>query len=193
MVNNMGKAPYDERNEADYREISIRIASALETMECKATIPVTQKELSKLARCSRGTLRNRRWPLERLKELKRVRHQANIYKPKKVTLEHRTAIEIHIEDKKTLVKQLDRSRSEIANWLDKYRESEIERKTLHRANEILQRTKTSLEDRVAEQHIEIAELRNLLKQAQPKNVVVSFQRASRKTLKKVLASKTGKS
>src|SRR5437763_1817668 len=71
----MSKAPYDDRNDADFREISSRIRSALDRMEMDPTIPARETELAARASCSRGTLRNRVWPLDRLKTIKQQRLQ----------------------------------------------------------------------------------------------------------------------
>jgi hypothetical protein len=141
-------APYDERNELDYREMSKRVADALEEIDRDPSIPATQNELVKRAKCSRGTLRNRRWPLERLKNISAKRKETNRVRNRKITLEHRTTVEVHIEDKRRLLEQLEKSRDEAAIWYDKYKDVESEKNKLLRINELLIGENTSLKKRV---------------------------------------------
>jgi len=97
---NAKPAPYDEKNAADYHELSLRIATALETLEHDETIPATQTALTQLAGCSRGTLRNRGWPLDRLKLIKEKRAAKPAPPPPQ------TATEIEKSDRKKLYDDL---------------------------------------------------------------------------------------
>jgi DNA-binding GntR family transcriptional regulator len=69
------RAPYDDRNKADFNEITQNIKAALKVLERDPGIPVTEASLAELAKCSRGTLRNRVWPLERLGAIKVSRNK----------------------------------------------------------------------------------------------------------------------
>lgn len=62
--------PFDARNEADYYKLTDQIESALQKIESDGRIPATQNKLADLAKCSRKTLNNRKYPIERLNQIK---------------------------------------------------------------------------------------------------------------------------
>lgn len=62
--------PFDERNQQDYMLVTKRIQDALEQMANDRRLKRTETNLARLAGCSRGTLRNRKWPMEQLQKLK---------------------------------------------------------------------------------------------------------------------------
>lgn len=62
--------PFDERNQQDFMLVTKRIQDALEQMANDRRLKRTETNLAKLAGCSRGTLRNRKWPMEQLQKLK---------------------------------------------------------------------------------------------------------------------------
>lgn len=62
--------PFDERNQQDFMLVTKRIQDALELMANDRRLKRTETNLAKLAGCSRGTLRNRQWPMEQLQKLK---------------------------------------------------------------------------------------------------------------------------
>jgi len=62
--------PFDERNQQDYMLVTKRIQDALEQMANDRRLKRTETNLARLASCSRGTLRNRKWPIEKLQKLK---------------------------------------------------------------------------------------------------------------------------
>lgn len=62
--------PFDERNQQDFMLVTKRIQDALELMANDRRLKRTEINLAKLAGCSRGTLRNRTWPIEQLHKLK---------------------------------------------------------------------------------------------------------------------------
>lgn len=62
--------PFDERNQQDYMLVTKRIQDALEKMANDRRLKRTETNLARLADCSRGTLRNRKWPMEKLQKLK---------------------------------------------------------------------------------------------------------------------------
>lgn len=151
-------APYDERNASDYREMSRRIADALEEIERDPDIPVTQKELAKRAKCNRGTLRNRGYPLTRLRDIAAKRKENSRGKSKKITREHRTEVEVHIEDKKRLLEQIEKIRTEAATWFNKSNESEEAKGKIEREKEALLSEIGSLNERIASSNERIARL-----------------------------------
>lgn len=181
-------APYDKRNEADYEDISGRIRTTLFEMAQDPAIPVTEKELARRAECSRGTLRNRGWPLTELKKIKRQRKDGASNKTGRVTPEHRSNVDKHIEDKKQLLQQLHSCRNELAVWVDKNKELEDDKKKLTRSNAVLQKAKEALERRVTELVLEKSELRKRLDEEQAKRVVVPLKKPPRSS--KTSATKT---
>lgn len=62
--------PFDERNQQDFMLVTKRIQDALEQMANDRRLKRTETNLARLAGCSRGTLRNRQWPMEQLQKLK---------------------------------------------------------------------------------------------------------------------------
>jgi len=66
--------PFDDRNNRDFEEMTVRIRQGLELIRKKKSLDPTQATLEKLAQCSRRTLSLRRWPIE---ELKRIKDERN--------------------------------------------------------------------------------------------------------------------
>lgn len=62
--------PFDERNQQDFMLVTKSIQDALQQMANDRRLKRTEINLAKLAGCSRGTLRNRKWPIEQLQKLK---------------------------------------------------------------------------------------------------------------------------
>lgn len=136
----MNKAPYEERNAQDYFLITQNIDEALKKLEENPNLPVTEVMLAKLAGCSRGTLRNRVYPIEKLKEIKEVRTKKE-NKPRafKITSAQRIEVNVHIEEKKVLAEKLRQSRSEVAVWVNKYFELEKDYQDLQRMLKLLKK------------------------------------------------------
>lgn len=179
----MFKAPYDAKNETDYQKITDNILAALKQIEHNPKEPATQANLAKLAKCSRGVLRLRGWPIEKLKGIKKKRKAAAIGKTAgEITVDHKDPVEIHLEDKRLLLEQLDKSRTECAKWTVKYKELESEKNKLHRSNEVLQKENSSLKERNSELERGKADLKKSLEQKRAKDVVIPFK--ARNTPKK---------
>lgn len=72
---NMSSIPpaLQEKNEQEFVTVTRRIQEALARIESDPNLKTTQDVLAQLADCSRGTLNNRKWPLERLREIKVAR------------------------------------------------------------------------------------------------------------------------
>lgn len=75
--------PFDDKNESDFSAITEKIQAALSIIENDANVPVTCEELAKLANCSRKTLNNRSWPIEKLQQIKTERRKHKEEKTKK--------------------------------------------------------------------------------------------------------------
>jgi chemotaxis regulatin CheY-phosphate phosphatase CheZ len=106
--------PFDERNQQDFMLVTKRIQDALEKMGNDRRIKRTETNLAKLAECSRGTLRNRKWPMAQLEKLKEEARSAKV--------------EVEVEPKATREKarverykeQLMKNRDELLFWKYKH-------------------------------------------------------------------------
>lgn len=107
-----------EKNEQEFVEVTRRIQEALAQIESTPKLKATQDALAQLADCSRSTLNNRRWPLERLKEIKTAR------KIPKATKLDESAVEDKIESRIERYKQqLYDSREELLFWKARHDET----------------------------------------------------------------------
>lgn len=167
----MGGAPYDERNEEDFQELTKRLEAGLEKIGADSGIRATEAALCKLARCSRGTLRHRKWPLEQLKAIKAKRKQ-------KVGEEGVPGgAEDQIEDEERLEDRLKKSRTEAAVWFHKFKDEEKENQRLRRANAALQTARQRLQTQLDKAQRELPGLRPDAEQGRAENVVVPFPQA----------------
>jgi chromosome segregation ATPase len=66
--------PFDDRNNSDFEEMTVRIRQGLESIRKNKALNATQTTLARLAQCSRKTLSLRRWPID---ELKRIKDERN--------------------------------------------------------------------------------------------------------------------
>lgn len=62
--------PYDARNTEDFDALTKRIDAGLLALRSDPKLKPTEETLADLAKCSRGTLRNRKWPIEALRAMK---------------------------------------------------------------------------------------------------------------------------
>ncbi len=131
-------APYDQRNIEDYKLIGKNISLALDKIQGDDCIPATEESLASLAGCSRGTLRNRKWPLVRLREIKKQR------KTRSGKAQQKTATKQPQNKEEELVMALNASRNEAARWFDKYKDSEADNRKFRRANNLLKEEKEAL-------------------------------------------------
>ena len=173
----MGGAPYDKRNAEDYAAITKRIKAALKKIKKDSSIPATEASLCKLAECSRGTLRNRKCPLEELKKIKEARKKKADRKRTRISREHLTEVEVHIKDKHTLKRQLNKSRTEIAVWVHKFKNVEDENKKLSRANKVLSSARQKLQEQVDEYERRFGKLKPALESGRDGRVIVPFPHA----------------
>lgn len=141
------KAPYDQRNQADYAEITTKIELALTKIGEDLTIPANEKILASLAGCSRGTLRNRVFPLVRLKEIKKLRVAKRKNKLTNLNDQYVVEMDAQSADDKVLQNQLENSRNEAALWFDKCLDLEAKLKKYRRLNHLLRVGKKALEEK----------------------------------------------
>lgn len=68
--------PFDARNIEDFNKVTEKIHAALTNIETDKKIPATTVKLSELSGCTRKTLYNRKWPIERLEQIQTARKKA---------------------------------------------------------------------------------------------------------------------
>lgn len=138
-----------EKNEQDFIEVTRRIQEALARIESDSRLKATQDVLAQLADCSRGTLNNRKWPLDRLREIKAARRVPR----QPITDESAaTKIESRIERYK---EQLYDSREEVLTWKARHDEASERLSDAQNPTRVLQ-------ERLATAEREIANLRRHL-------------------------------
>ncbi|MDO3623581.1 hypothetical protein Q3O98_21120 [Ralstonia pseudosolanacearum] len=109
--------PYDERNQQDFLLVTKRIQDALEKMAADRRLKRTEVNLATLAGCSRGTLRNRKWPMDRLKKLQEeARATKENAEPEPRAIREQSRIERYRD-------QLSMNRDELLVW--KYKHDEL--------------------------------------------------------------------
>lgn len=158
-------AEYDDRNRADYEAITKRLGAALEKLEVDSNLPATEKALAKMARCSRGTLRARIWPLERLREIKRKRKDAvekSSAQRRRLSDEARLSAERHVDEKRSLTEELARADAETAEWVERFQVVALEVKRLQHQNMVLADAKKELERENQKLRAEKADLAAIL-------------------------------
>jgi hypothetical protein len=104
-------AALQEKNDQEFIDVTRRIQNALARIESDQKLKPTQDVLAKLAECSRGTLNNRKWPLDQLRKIKDARKA-----PVQLTVEETASgakEESRIERYK---QQLYDSREEVRIW-----------------------------------------------------------------------------
>ncbi|WP_295003476.1 hypothetical protein [uncultured Dechloromonas sp.] len=143
MTNSAIPAALQEKNEQEFVEVTRRIQDALARIESDPKLKPTQDVLAKLADCSRGTLNNRKWPLDQLRKIKGARKA-----PLNVTIEETASgakEESRIERYK---QQLCDSRDEVLLWKTRF---DVAAQQLAQAQElirILQARATAFEQEI---------------------------------------------
>lgn len=122
-----------EKNAQDFEDITLRIKGALEKIRKNSKLKPTQAVLAKLAECSRGTINNRKWPLEELEVIKHER------KEQKQEVVNATTPQ---NDEASLLEQykdqLYKSREELRIWKSRYDEQAGLVKQLEHITAVLQ-------------------------------------------------------
>lgn len=168
----MRSAPYDKKNQEDYAKITQNILAGLEALAKDRREPATEKNLARLSKCSRSTLRNRGWSLERLKEIKSLRQKQDEGGQEDTPSATPTAEEIHLDDKKKLLEQLNKSRDECGRLFNSLEEKESKCKRLERVVETLKASNDAKDRRVSELERELISLKG--HDGQPAAVIIPF-------------------
>ncbi|MDE1233937.1 hypothetical protein [Vibrio aestuarianus] len=112
---------YDARNEADYEEITLKLAVALDKIRNNPKLKASVAEIAKLAGVSRNTVASRGYGLKskdgqlgKIGELRKER--------KKEAIVAKAISEANIDDCCSLEDQLDNAKAEIIFWFNKVSE-----------------------------------------------------------------------
>ena len=109
------KSAYDNKNEEDFHDNTDLIVSKLDEIEKDKTLKSTISQLSELTGLHRNTIRDREWPITRLKEIKEKRKKSGVKKVEK----DKSHFQV-IEDK------LDNAQKELVYWYRRCQENEYE-------------------------------------------------------------------
>ena len=140
IVSKRRRLPFDEANERDFNELTKRIQFALSEIRSNEAIKATESSLAKLAKCSRGTLSNRSWPLDELKSIQASR-RAN----RKGRAKYPPDVARLIERCKGLEEQLKNNRDELLRWKMECDDRDSRIRRLEHINGTLVKQKRQLE------------------------------------------------
>lgn len=132
-----------EKNEQEFVEVTRRIQEALARIESDTTLKATQGVLAKLADCSRGTLNNRKWPLDHLRKIKATRKT-----PVQITVNETIGAaqeEARIERYK---QQLYDSRDEVLVWKTRHDDAVRQLTQALHLNQVLQAKLATAEEEI---------------------------------------------
>ena len=137
--------PFDERNQQDFVQTTKRIQDALQKLSTDRRLKLTEANLARLADCSRGTLRNRKWPIQQLQVLKVAAKklvEANILEgPEPRAARERSRVDRYRE-------QLDMSRDELLIWKRRHDDLLAKVETIEAQRDTLKRRCEALEERL---------------------------------------------
>lgn len=107
---------FDVKNQLDFDKNTELLARGVMQISADASLKPTAAELSRITGIHRNTIRQRRWPLERLEAIKDNRRMEVL--AQKVRAEKR-------QDPKTiLIQRLEKSRLEVLYWFNRHQETE---------------------------------------------------------------------
>jgi len=139
--------PFDERNQQDFIQTTKRIQDALEQLSSDRRLKLTEANLARLADCSRGTLRNRKWPIQQLQILKvtakKLKDAKILEGPEPRAAREKSRVDRYRE-------QLDKNRDELLAWKFKHDDLNAKIQTLETQRDNFKRRCEALEIRVKE-------------------------------------------
>lgn len=112
----MTNQAYDNKNADDYDRVTQRLNDALESIAKNPKLPATNAQVAALAEVSRNTVTNRKFPVDRLKEIKAKRKEEADARKKEE------------KDKEAALNQtIDGLSREVVHWFAHYREANRDR------------------------------------------------------------------
>ncbi|KPW47356.1 hypothetical protein ALO95_200066 [Pseudomonas syringae pv. antirrhini] len=112
MASSASGSAFDKRNLADFDNNTEIISSGLMAIAADTSIKATVAELSRITGIHRNTLRQRLWPVQRLKAIKEDRVVSEI--------RQRQAKGTVADPVSVLTDKLEASRCEVLHWFDQY-------------------------------------------------------------------------
>lgn len=164
--------PFDARNEADYNAITAKIQTALQEFEAGKLDFRTQEAFAQHVGVDKSTLHRpgRKWAIAEFDRIKKKRKDeakiSAINPPNKVTIEHKTAIENHLNRETLLVNQVKNLRRENSVLFDRVQELEEQNQSLLHIQERLQSQCDEKAVNIDQQHAQIKKLEQELRKHQ---------------------------
>jgi len=152
---------FDVRNKLDYDMNTELLAQGIMQIAADPKLRPTIAELNRITGIHRNTIRQRDFPLERLKAIKENRRIA--------VIAQRVKAETKQDPKTVLMQRLEKSRLEVLYWFNRYQESESSCATLGRRLTTVRESRDyyvqlagELRQKIKEQDTEILKLRDAL-------------------------------
>lgn len=129
----MKQQAFESRNKEDFDQNTEALSKALQTIASDKKFKATISELSRVSGIHRNTIRNRRWPSERLEAIKEQRKLEELrIKLKKEKRQDPVSV---------LAEKLEKSRLEIVYWFNKRNELEQTARALEVRSENLEKSR----------------------------------------------------
>lgn len=129
----MKQQAFESRNKEDFDQNTEALSKALQTIASDKKLKATISELSRVSGIHRNTIRNRRWPSERLEAIKEQRKLEELrIKLKKEKRQDPVSV---------LAEKLEKSRLEIVYWFNKRNELEQTARALEVRSENLEKSR----------------------------------------------------
>lgn len=147
----MPKRTFDKANKDDYDENTVILHNALVKIEKNSKLPATQAQLVKMTGMHRNTIRNREFPLIKLREIKENRK----FLESQVKLEKQDSI-------KSLEEKLIKISKELAYWYGNCRKARRDSNDLERQWNRSEEARAYYEQRMHEEFekVKVLELEN---------------------------------
>lgn len=138
---------YDDRNKADFDDLTRRLETALVTLASDDAMTPTVKALSTLAGCSHATLYLRRWPIERLWVLRQERkeRQLRTRRRRRMSYEDKSRFDLQVDEKQVLEERLRKAEEETIKWVECFLGAAAEIRKQDKLVRDLRQRKTHLE------------------------------------------------
>ncbi|QOI07294.1 MULTISPECIES: hypothetical protein [Pseudomonas syringae group genomosp. 2] len=107
---------FDDKNKLDFDKNTELLAQGIMQIASDKSLKPTAAELGRITGIHRNTIRQRRWPLERLEAIKDTRRME--------VLAQRVKTEKKQDPKTILMQRLEKSRLEVLYWFNRFQEAE---------------------------------------------------------------------
>ena len=152
---------FDDKNKHDFDKNTELLAQGIMQIASDKSLKPTAAELGRITGIHRNTIRQRRWPLERLEAIKDTRRME--------VLAQRVKAEKKQDPKTILMQRLEKSRLEVLYWFNRYQDSENSCATLDKRLDTVRESRDyfvqvadELRKKIKEQDTEILKLRDAL-------------------------------